>query len=60
MADQGMVKASEAAARLRVSARTVKRAVAKKDIPGIRLGSLYLVNAAWLAEVTAWPREEAS
>jgi excisionase family DNA binding protein len=49
-----MVRASRAAARLGVSPRTVKRAVVKGEIPGTRIGTLYLVNAAWLADVTSW------
>jgi excisionase family DNA binding protein len=49
-----MVKASEAAAKLGLHPRTVKRAIAKRQIPGTRVGTVYLVNAAWLAEVTSW------
>ena len=54
---KGMVDAAEAAPRLRVSARTVRRAVDKGLIPGLRIGSLVRVNAAWLDEVTTWPQE---
>lgn len=58
--DQDMVKASEAARKLGVHPRTVKRAVAGGQIPGTRIGTLYLVNAAWLATVTSWtPQQEA-
>ena len=57
---QDMVKASIAAAKLGVSARTIKRAVIKKQIPGTRIGTVWLVNAAWLAEVTSWSQELAS
>jgi excisionase family DNA binding protein len=58
--DQDMVKAREAAEKLGVHPRTVKRAVASGQIPGTRIGSLYLVNATWLASVTSWvPRQEA-
>ena len=53
--DQGMVRASEAAPKLGVSPRMIKRAVARGEIPGLRIGTLYLVNAAWLASVTSWP-----
>ncbi len=56
-----MVKAREAAGKLGVNSRTVKRAIAKGDIPGTRVGTVYLVNAAWLATVTSWtPREAAA
>lgn len=55
-----MVKASTAAAKLGVSARTVKRAVIRKQIPGTRIGTVYLVNAAWLESVTSWQEEVAS
>jgi excisionase family DNA binding protein len=51
---QDMVKAAVAARKLGVAPRTVKRAVAKRDIPGTRVGTVYLVNAAWLASVTTW------
>ena len=52
---QDMVKAAEAAAGLGISPRTVKRAIRRGDIPGLIIGSLYLVNAAWYASVTSWP-----
>lgn len=52
--DQDMVKAREAAEKLGVHPRTVKRAIASGQIPGTRIGTLYLVNAAWLANVTSW------
>lgn len=56
---QDMVKASKAAEKLGVHPRTVKRAIASGQIPGTRIGTLYLVNAAWLAEVTSWmPQRE--
>lgn len=51
---QDMVKASSAARKLGIHPRTVKRAIASGQIPGTRVGSLYLVNAAWLATVTSW------
>ena len=58
--DPDMVKASEAAEKLGIHPRTVKRAIAAKEIPGTRVGRLYLVNAAWLASVTTWtPPQEA-
>jgi excisionase family DNA binding protein len=50
-----MVKASKAAIRLGVSQRTIVRAVARKQIPGTRVGNLTLVNGAWLTQVTSWP-----
>ena len=57
---QDMVKASTAAKKLGVHPRTVKRAIVSRQIPGTRIGTLYLVNAAWLAEVTSWmPQQEA-
>lgn len=57
---QDMVKASVAALKLGVHPRTVKRAITSRQIPGTRVGSLYLVNAAWLANVTSWaPQQEA-
>lgn len=57
---QGMVRAAKAATKLDVSPRTVKRAIISGQIPGTKLGSLYLVNAAWLDRLTAWPESEAS
>ena len=51
---QDMVKAAVAAGRLGVSSRTVKRAIIAREIPGLRVGTVYVVNAAWLAEVTSW------
>lgn len=57
---QDMVRAAKAAARLGVDSRTVKRAIAKGEIPGTRVGTLYLVNAAWLATVTSWAPQEAA
>lgn len=57
---QDMVRAAEAAGKLGVSPRTVKRAIVSGSIPGTRVGTVYLVNAAWLAYVTTWrPRQEA-
>jgi excisionase family DNA binding protein len=57
---QDMVKASSAAKKLGVHPRTVKRAIASGQIPGTRIGAVYLVNAAWLANVTSWmPQQEA-
>lgn len=57
---QDMVKASKAASKLGVHPRTVKRAIASGQIPGTRVGTVYLVNAAWLANVTSWmPQQEA-
>lgn len=54
----GMVKASIAAAKLGVSSRTIKRAIARRQIPGTCIGTVWLVNATWLAEVTSWPQQE--
>lgn len=51
---QDMVKASSAAKKLGVHPRTVKRAITSGQIPGTRIGTVYLVNGAWLATVTAW------
>jgi excisionase family DNA binding protein len=53
-----MVKASIAAAKLGVSSRTIKRAIARRQIPGTCIGTVWLVNATWLAEVTSWPQQE--
>lgn len=53
-----MVKASKAAEKLGVHPRTVKRAVARGQIPGTCIGTLYLVNAAWLATVTTWHSQQ--
>jgi hypothetical protein len=50
-----MVRATEVAAGLGVDPRTVKNAIKSRDIPGLIIGSLYLVNAAWYASVTSWP-----
>lgn len=55
--DQDMVRAADVASRFGVSDRTVKRAIERKDIPGLVIGTVYLVNAAWLAAVTSWPQE---
>lgn len=55
---QDMVKAAIAARKLGVHPRTVKRAVASGQIPGTRVGSVYLVNAAWLRRVTTWHARE--
>jgi excisionase family DNA binding protein len=52
-----MVRAADVASRFGVSDRTVKRAIERKDIPGLVIGTVYLVNAAWLAAVTSWPQE---
>jgi excisionase family DNA binding protein len=58
--EQDMVRASAAAKKLGVHPRTVKRAVASGKIPGTCIGTIYLVNAAWLANVTSWiPQQEA-
>ena len=57
---QDMVRAAKAATKLGVHPRTVKRAITRGEIPGVRIGALYLVNAAWLAEATSWlPQSEA-
>lgn len=53
-----MVKAAVAARKLGVHPRTVKRAVANGQIPGTRVGSVYVVNAAWLRRVTTWRSRE--
>lgn len=53
--DRDMVKAAEVADRFGISPRTVKRAIERGDIPGLCIGSLWLVNAAWFAAVTSWP-----
>jgi hypothetical protein len=50
-----MVKVARVAATFGISARTIKRAIKRGDIPGVCIGSLYLVNAAWFASVTSWP-----
>lgn len=50
-----MVTVSEAAAALGVSANTLKRAGEAGDIPVLRIRSVYLLPAAWLATVTTWP-----
>ena len=55
-ARRDMVRASVVASRFGIDARTVKRAIESKQIPGLVVGSLYLVNATWLASVTSWPQ----
>ena len=55
--EQDMVKAADVAARFGISPRTVKRAVERQEIPGLVIGSIHLVNAAWYAAVTSWPKE---
>ncbi len=52
-----MVTVGEAAATLGVSPNTLKRAGEEGDVPVRRIRSVYLVPAAWLAEITAWPPE---
>lgn len=52
---QDMVKVAKVATTFGISARTIKRAIKRGDIPGVCIGSLYLVNAAWFASVTSWP-----
>lgn len=54
-AETDMVKAATVAKRLGISPRTIKRAIERGDIPGVCIGTLYLVNAAWFAAVTTWP-----
>ena len=58
MADEtrDMVKAAVAAAKFGISPQTVKRALRRGEVPGLVIGSVYLVNAAWLASVTSWPQ----
>jgi hypothetical protein len=50
-----MVNAAEVAAKFGISVKTVQRALARKEIPGLVIGTVYLVNAGWFASVTAWP-----
>ena len=52
-----MVTVTEAAAQLGVSANTLKEAGRAGEIPMIRIRTCYLLPAAWLSSVTAWPRE---
>jgi len=50
-----VVTAAEAATGLRLDVRTVKKLLRRGDIPGVVIGSIYRVNAAWYASVTSWP-----
>ena len=50
-----MTPAAEAAAKFGCSVKTVQRALRNKQIPGVIVGTVYLVNAGWLASVTSWP-----
>lgn len=42
----------------KISERTIRRAIADGEIPGVKIRNVYLLPAAWLASVTAWPPEE--
>ena len=53
-----MVTVTEAAAQLGVSANTLKEAGRDGEIPMTRIRTCYLLPAAWLASVTAWPPAE--
>jgi len=50
-----MVTVTEAAAALGISANTLKEAGRAGEIPMRKIRSVYLLPAAWLAEVTTWP-----
>lgn len=52
-----MVTVGEAAAQLGVSPNTLKRAGEAGEVPVRRIRTVYLVPAAWLAQMTAWPPE---
>jgi hypothetical protein len=55
-----MLTPAEAVAEIgedRISERTIRRAIADGQIPGIKIRNVYLLSAAWLASVTAWPPE---
>ena len=55
-----MVPIREAALLLGASVATLKRAGETGEVPVLRIRTLYLIPRAWLAEVTAWPKQEAS
>jgi excisionase family DNA binding protein len=55
-----MVTVTEAAQALGVSPNTLKRAGEAGEIPMRRIRSVYLLPAAWLADLTAWPERKAS
>jgi hypothetical protein len=55
-----MLTPAEAVAELgedKISERTIRRAIAEGQIPGLKIRNVYLVSAAWVATVTAWPPE---
>jgi hypothetical protein len=52
-----MLTLREAVARIgddAISERTLRRAIADREIPGVKIRSVYLVNAAWVDTVTSW------
>lgn len=56
-----MLTPSEAAAEIgddKISERTLRRAIAAGEIPGIKIRGVYLLPAAWVASITAWPTAE--
>ena len=51
------IRVREAAPRLGLAERTVRRACAASAIPAKKRGRIWFVSPAWLASVTAWPPE---
>lgn len=52
-----MLTPSEAVARIgedKISERTIRRAIADGDIPGVKIRNVYLLPAAWVEMVTSW------
>jgi hypothetical protein len=52
-----MLRLSEAVAEIgedKISERTLRRAIAAGEIPGVKIRNVYLLPAAWVEMVTAW------
>lgn len=57
-----MLTPSEAVAEIgedKISERTIRRAIAAGEIPGVKIRNVYLLPASWVATVTTWPPEKA-
>ena len=53
-----MVRASDVAAKLGVTSRTVRRYARQGKVPSCKPGKVYLFSSAWLADLTTWPPAE--
>lgn len=55
-----MLTPSEAVAEIgeeKISERTIRRAIAAGQIPGVKIRNVYLLPASWVASFTTWPPE---